>query len=281
MSTNVFLKLKNANENETEILNSNNVRKTEQSTFQNDSIGNGIAGLTRNRVPERERAEAEGLIRRREGGGVGKPKCRYMRVSKTAHHPDTKMQGSTSKGRGKRKIAFTLAEVLITLGIIGIVAAMTMPTLIQKHQKKVTVTRLKHFSSMMQLGASMRSKDILLGDFKELKTDEVNKYSPEDMEKFFNIYWKPYIKITESKKLTKGLAVKLTNGSGVYFQRTYVCPEPAGVTCNSYIYFCPQYKYCEILDEDMYYKNIKIHNVFSFCNGVTVPREYKQNNYSR
>ena len=37
--------------------------------------------------------QAEGLIRRREGGGVGKPKCRYMRVSKTAHHPDTKIQG--------------------------------------------------------------------------------------------------------------------------------------------------------------------------------------------
>ena len=29
-----------------------------------------------------------------------------------------------------KKIGFTLAEVLITLGIIGIVAAMTIPTLI-------------------------------------------------------------------------------------------------------------------------------------------------------
>lgn len=32
-----------------------------------------------------------------------------------------------------KKTAFTLAEVLITLGIIGIVAAMTIPTLIQKN----------------------------------------------------------------------------------------------------------------------------------------------------
>ena len=30
--------------------------------------------------------------------------------------------------------AFTLAEVLITLGIIGVVAALTMPTLIAQHQ---------------------------------------------------------------------------------------------------------------------------------------------------
>ena len=34
------------------------------------------------------------------------------------------------------KFAFTLAEVLITLGIIGIVAAMTLPTIIQNNIKK-------------------------------------------------------------------------------------------------------------------------------------------------
>lgn len=38
---------------------------------------------------------------------------------------------------------FTLAEVLITLGIIGIVAAMTLPSIIQKQNEKVTVTLLK------------------------------------------------------------------------------------------------------------------------------------------
>ena len=31
---------------------------------------------------------------------------------------------------------FTLAEVLITLGIIGIVSALTIPTLINNYQKK-------------------------------------------------------------------------------------------------------------------------------------------------
>lgn len=31
--------------------------------------------------------------------------------------------------------AFTLAEVLITLGIIGIIAAMTIPTLLQNKEK--------------------------------------------------------------------------------------------------------------------------------------------------
>ena len=35
-----------------------------------------------------------------------------------------------------KKFAFTLAEVLITLGIIGIVAALTLPTLIHNNHKK-------------------------------------------------------------------------------------------------------------------------------------------------
>ena len=39
--------------------------------------------------------------------------------------------------------AFTLAEVLITLGIIGIVAALTLPSVITKYQKKQTVAQLK------------------------------------------------------------------------------------------------------------------------------------------
>ena len=42
-----------------------------------------------------------------------------------------------------KKCAFTLAEVLITLGIIGVVAAMTLPTLIQNHQKQTYVNGLK------------------------------------------------------------------------------------------------------------------------------------------
>ena len=41
------------------------------------------------------------------------------------------------------KCAFTLAEVLITLGIIGVVAAMTIPTLVANYQKKVYVSQLQ------------------------------------------------------------------------------------------------------------------------------------------
>ena len=49
-----------------------------------------------------------------------------------------------------RKFGFTLAEVLITLAIIGIVAALTLPTLIQKYQMKVFATAFKKQYSAIQ-----------------------------------------------------------------------------------------------------------------------------------
>lgn len=48
--------------------------------------------------------------------------------------------------------AFTLAEVLITLGIIGIVAAMTIPTLINNSQKNQYVAQLQKMTSVLNNG---------------------------------------------------------------------------------------------------------------------------------
>ena len=57
----------------------------------------------------------------------------------------------------KQKVAFTLAEVLITLGVIGVVAAITMPTLISNYQKHVTINRLKQTYTILY-GAIKRSE---------------------------------------------------------------------------------------------------------------------------
>ena len=43
-----------------------------------------------------------------------------------------------------KRSAFTLAEVLITLGIIGIVAAMTLPTVINDSTERETVAKVKN-----------------------------------------------------------------------------------------------------------------------------------------
>ncbi len=42
-----------------------------------------------------------------------------------------------------KKAGFTMAEVLITLAIIGVVAALTIPTVVRNYQKTQTVTLLK------------------------------------------------------------------------------------------------------------------------------------------
>ena len=55
-------------------------------------------------------------------------------------------------GSSRRCVAFTLAEILITLGIIGVVASLTIPTLVKNYQKEQTVTQLKKaFSTINQV----------------------------------------------------------------------------------------------------------------------------------
>lgn len=71
------------------------------------------------------------------------------------------------------KSGFTLAEVLITLAIIGVVAALTMPTLIQKYQEKVFIEKLKQaysiFSQATRLATAENGavKDWDIGTFKK------------------------------------------------------------------------------------------------------------------
>lgn len=64
-------------------------------------------------------------------------------------------------GGGQRdlKPGFTLAEVLITLGIIGVVAAMTLPAITQKIDKQITVSKLKKSFSTLQQVIRLSEKD--------------------------------------------------------------------------------------------------------------------------
>ena len=59
----------------------------------------------------------------------------------------------------KRKTAFTLAEVLITLGIIGVVAALTLPSVINNTQKKEIQEGLKKAYSTLQQALLMYQND--------------------------------------------------------------------------------------------------------------------------
>ena len=62
------------------------------------------------------------------------------------------------KSRQIKKSAFTLAEVLITLAIIGIVAALTIPTLIQNYQERAWNTASQVFQR--KLGEALRVMNV-------------------------------------------------------------------------------------------------------------------------
>ena len=82
-------------------------------------------------------------------------------------------------------LAFTLAEVLITLGIIGVVTALTIPTLMKNYEKKVTIVKLKKAISVISQAYKHSVYD--LGE-------------PDDIfnmggSAYFEQYWAPYLKI--------------------------------------------------------------------------------------
>lgn len=50
----------------------------------------------------------------------------------------------------KNKKGFTLAEVLVTMGVIGVVAALTVPNLVKDYQKKSLIAQLRKVHSELQ-----------------------------------------------------------------------------------------------------------------------------------
>ena len=114
----------------------------------------------------------------------------------------------TPVGEGLK--AFTLAEVLITLGIIGIVAAMTMPVLMQKYTNHLTETRLKKFYSIINQAVLM-SKNTN-GDYESwdywidesVDDDGKNINKSDEIDLAFQKYIAPYMKIAMTKEVVDG-----------------------------------------------------------------------------
>ena len=95
--------------------------------------------------------------------------------------------------------AFTLAEVLIVLGIIGVVTAMTIPNLIKNYQKQVTVNRLK--SAYSTLYQALRMSQVDNGNVEQW--DQLSEIASYEIQKrFVEKYFLPYmknVKICENK----------------------------------------------------------------------------------
>lgn len=90
-----------------------------------------------------------------------------------------------------KKLGFTLAEVLITLGIIGVVAAMTIPTLITKYEKRTTLTQLKQTVSQISNGFKLYMANENMYDLSATKLGSNDSAEQKaELEKIFTTYFK-------------------------------------------------------------------------------------------
>lgn len=82
--------------------------------------------------------------------------------------------------------AFTLAEVLIVLGIIGIIADMTIPSLIKSTDRQTTIVRLKKTYSVLSQAIQMA----------EIENSNHSGWDYSNANTFYATYLKPYLNIS-------------------------------------------------------------------------------------
>ena len=145
-------------------------------------------------------------LTKREGKELGHPEFVSGTYTVLTPHPSPRPlrvmenQASLSKGGGtnvpegfkKRKAAFTLVEVLITLGIIGVVAAMTLPTVITNVQKKVVENQLKVFNTT--INNAFRMAQVEHGGTFDDWIPSYHSFSYAEMREWLGKYLFPYIK---------------------------------------------------------------------------------------
>jgi len=93
-------------------------------------------------------------------------------------------------------LAFTLAEVLITLGIIGVVAAMTIPTLMNETGKQQTLSGYK--KAYATLTQTVKMSEAENGPVDDWDFSNTAYEGGSTNLKFLNAYVLPYIKIIKS-----------------------------------------------------------------------------------
>ena len=117
-------------------------------------------------------------------GGGGTLLSHNDRVSGTTQHSQVERRlgfhpNNVDFRRVKqKKVAFTLAEVLITLGIVGVVAALTLPALLTNIQSKVRAERSRSVQYKFSLATEKMARLNLIGpyDSTDAFVDELQKH---------------------------------------------------------------------------------------------------------
>ena len=126
-------------------------------------------------------------------------------------------QAATLAGGGGNRLSsnhrgFTLAEVLVTLGIIGVVSAMTVPSLMQNYQRQSYVTQLhKVYNELSQ--ALVRYQT----DKNAVNLTEAGLSSQDNFNYFVSDYFKTVQKCDNSLTPCFDDNYKTLNGGGVNF----------------------------------------------------------------
>ncbi len=114
------------------------------------------------------------------------------------------------KGGLRMKQAFTLAEVLITLSIIGVVAALTLPSLISKNNTAAMESKLKKTYSVLS-----QSLLFAAGELGGLDAVEFKDGNTESTEEMFYTYLEKYLKISKKCVNSKGCWAQARDLRGV------------------------------------------------------------------
>lgn len=160
--------------------------------------------------------------------------------------------GKFDKSAKKKHSAFTLSETLITISVIGVVAALTLPSIIQKQYEKETVAKVKKAYSILSQAYLMANTEFGSFDQWGITTNKDNKESHiifgNNMKKFMklskdcigqsNTYTNNNCYINNSTSLVNSASrVVLNNGSVISFRMyssncssKYVIPGKAN-TC--------------------------------------------------
>ena len=142
---------------------------------------------------------------------------------------DTVFSRFTSHFSLNRKVAFTLAEVLITLGIIGIVAAMTLPTIISNYRVKVLENQFKKADSIIQQAIQKTANEYGYSSFIEISQVE-GTVDGTNVGNFRN-------KITELNEIWKQQFLKAnTLSEGDLIRQGKYCYSFSGKAYPSYAY---------------------------------------------
>ena len=135
------------------------------------------------------------------------------------------------------KKAFTLAEVLITLGIIGIISALTLPILVQKYRNIVVETKLKKFYS--EINQAIRLAEAEYGDKEAWYLDSnaygaLGDHGDEDVagislhEKWFMKYFGSHMTVVQTKYDNKNRPIFYFKDGGILKLMTEVYNPDSG-----------------------------------------------------